>query len=251
MKNQFLLGLLILAGLFSSCGNIAEPADSVDTASVEAADIQHNTLSEAEKAAGWTLLFDGQSMDQWRLYKRDSLAGWAIVDGQMQALGKEGLSADIITKDTYENFELSVDWKISEAGNSGIFFNVVEAENLNGVSQSGPEYQLIDDEGFPADLADWQMTGANYAMHPAPTAKPNPVGTYNTSKIKVNNGQVEHWLNGEKLLEYELWTDEWLELTKQGKWKDYPMYGQAKSGHIALQDHGNQIWFRNIKIRTL
>jgi hypothetical protein len=251
MKNQFFLTCLLLAVFLSSCGNTTEQVDSVDAATVEPTQTQHNSLTAAEKAEGWELLFDGQSMDKWRLYKRDSLAGWAVVDGQMQALGKEGLSADIITKDTYENFELSVDWKISEAGNSGIFFNVVEAEDLNGVSQSGPEYQLIDDEGFPADLADWQMTGANYAMHPAPTAKPNPVGEYNTSRIKVENGQVEHWLNGEKLLEYEMWTDEWVALTKQGKWKDYPMYGQAKSGHIALQDHGNQIWFRNIKIREL
>jgi hypothetical protein len=252
MKSHFLLGILLSLGVFlSSCGETTESTATSEANTREMPGTSDNMLTEAEKAEGWKLLFDGQSMNQWRLYKRDSLAGWAIVDGQMQALGKKGLSADIITKDTYQDFELSVDWKISEAGNSGIFFNVVEAEDLNGVSESGPEYQLIDDEGFPADLADWQKTGANYAMHTAPTAKPNPVGAYNTSKIKVTDGHVEHWLNGEKLLEYDMWTDEWRDRIKAGKWKDYPQYGQAKSGHIALQDHGNQIWFKNIKIREL
>lgn len=249
MNTPYLSSLLcsLLLGL-SSCSNPA----SQDTQDSEApTEITHNRLTDTEKAAGWTLLFDGQSMDQWRLYKRDTLVGWAIVDGQMQALGEKGLSADIITKETYENFELSVDWKISEAGNSGIFFNVVESEALNGVSESGPEYQLIDDEGFPADLADWQKTGANYAMHTAPTAKPNPVGEYNTARIRVKEGHVEHWLNGKKLLEYDMWTDDWQERINAGKWKDYPQYGRAKSGHIALQDHGNQIWFKNIKIREL
>lgn len=241
--------MLLLAVFLSNCSNNTQTADTADTSEPAL-----NSLTEAEKAEGWELLFDGQTMDKWRLYKRDTLAGWAIVDGQMQALGEEGLEAvgaDIITKETFENFEISVDWKISEAGNSGIFFNVIEADDLHAVYESGPEYQLIDDEGFPADLEDWQKTGANYAMHTAPTAQPNPVGEYNTSRIKVENGHVEHWLNGDKLLEYDLWTDEWLEAANTGKWKDYPKYGRAKSGHIALQDHGNQIWFRNIKIRKL
>lgn len=250
MNNQFYLSLLLfLAVSLSSCNNTSAPTEPT-----EAVELQDNSLTQAEKAEGWELLFDGQSMEKWRLFKRDTLIGWAIVEGQMQALGEEGLEAigaDIITKEKFEDFELLVDWKISTAGNSGIFFNVVEDEDLSAVYQSGPEYQLIDDEGFPAQLEDWQKTGANYAMHPAPTAKPNPVGEYNTSRIKVQDGHVEHWLNGQKLLEYELWTEEWLETANNGKWKDYPKYGRAKSGHIALQDHGNQIWFKNIKIRKL
>lgn len=255
MKIQHLLSFLFFTLItLSSCNSAATSDEGNTEETTEETTPPDNTLTEAEKEAGWELLFDGQSMDKWRLFQRDTLAGWAIVDGQMKALGEEGLEAvgaDIVSKETFQNFELSVDWKISEAGNSGIFFNVIEDEDLHAVYESGPEYQLIDDDGFPADLEDWQKTGANYAMHLAPTAKPNPIGEYNTSVIKVQNGKVEHWLNGEKLLEYELWSDDWEEKVKTGKWKDFPKYGRAKSGHIALQDHGNQIWFKNIKIRRL
>jgi len=246
------LFFLLLIGMLSTTACTApkaeEASDSSDTPPA------HNTLSEAEAAEGWQLLFDGKSMDQWRLFNRDTLAGWAVNNGEMQALGEagiEGAGSDLVSKETFANFELSVDWKISVAGNSGILFNVVEGDDFHAVYESGPEYQLIDDEGFPAVLEDWQKTGANYAMHPAPTAKTVPVGEFNTSKIKVQDGHVEHWLNGDKLLEYDLWTEEWEELVAKGKWKDFPNYGRAKSGHLSLQDHGNQTRFRNIKIRKL
>lgn len=255
MKNQYLLGfcLAFLLGM-NGCGNTATTGTETEATTTEVVAPANNTLTAEEKAAGWELLFDGQSMDKWRLFKKDTLAGWAVVDGEMNALGEaglEGAGSDIVSKKQYQNFELSLDWKISVAGNSGIFFNVVEDEDLNAVYQSGPEYQLIDDEGFPAELEDWQKTAANYGMHLAPNIKTNPVGTFNTSKIKVQDGQVEHWLNGEKVVEYELWTPDWEERVTTGKWKDYPKYGRAKMGHIALQDHGNQCWFRNVKIREL
>ncbi|GJM34164.1 MAG: glycosyl hydrolase [Saprospiraceae bacterium] len=220
----------------------------------EMAPAADNTLTDAEKAEGWQLLFDGKSMDQWRLYGKDNLAGWAIVDGEMQALGEagpEGLGADIITKEEFENFELSLEWKISDAGNSGIFFNVVEAPEYKTVYATGPEYQLVDDIGFPSPLEDWQTSGANYAMHPPTRVASNPAGTYNLSRIRVENGHVQHWLNNEKVVEYDLWTPEWQKLRDEGKWKEFPDYGKAKKGHIALQDHGNQIWFKNVKVKRL
>ncbi|MEM6379069.1 MAG: DUF1080 domain-containing protein, partial [Bacteroidota bacterium] len=172
MKNHYFLGfcLVILLSL-NGCGNASNAEAETETTATEEAAPTHNTLTAEEKAAGWTLLFDGQSMDQWRLFKKDTLAGWAIVDGEMQALGEaglEGAGSDIVTKKQYKNFELSLDWKISPEGNSGIFFNVVEDEDLNAVYQSGPEYQLIDDVGFPMKLEDWQKTAANYGMHLAP-----------------------------------------------------------------------------------
>ncbi len=244
-----------LFGLFS-CGPSSTENETSDTeqppvtteASVD------NQLTEAEKADGWKLLFNGQSANQWRIYNRDTLAGWDIKNGELIALGEagiEGQGADIITKEQFEHFEFSVDWKVSEAGNSGIFFYVVEGEEYNGVHETGPEYQLIDDIGFPQELEDWQKSGANYAMHPASKPMAKPVGTYNTSRIVVNQGHVEHYLNGEKVVEYDLWTPEWEAKIKGGKWKDFPGYGRAKKGHIALQDHGNQIWFKNIKIKEL
>jgi hypothetical protein len=210
-----------------------------------------NTLTPAEKAAGWRLLFDGTTTTGWHVFGRDTVEGWDIADGTLIALGKGGDHAnDIVTNEDYENFELVVDWKLSPRANSGIFFNVVE-QGYDRIYATGPEYQLIDDEGWPDKLEDWQRCGANYAMHP-PSAHPaKPVGEWNHTRIVVNGGHVEHWLNGVKTVEYQLWTPEWETLRATGKWKDFPGYGKAKKGKIGLQDHGNKVWFRNIKVRPL
>ena len=213
-----------------------------------------NTLTQEEADNGWTLLFDGQSMDMWRIFNTDTLFGWEVKNGEMVALGTaglEGLGSDIVSKEKFTNFELSLEWKVSEAGNSGVFFNVVEGEDLHAVYESGPEYQLIDDIGFPMKLEDWQKSGANYAMHPPVEVNSNPAGEWNHTRLTVNNGKVTHELNGMVVVSYELWTPEWEALKQEGKWKDVPTYGAAKSGHLALQDHGNQSWFKNIKIRRL
>jgi hypothetical protein len=214
-----------------------------------------NSLSDSEKRDGWQLLFDGQSMKGWHTYGQANARGWAVQNGEMIALGQaghEGTANDIVTDQEFENFELVVDWKISKGGNSGVFFNVVEdPQRFHAVYESGPEYQLIDDVGFPAKLEDWQHSAANYAMHPPRVKAYNPVETWNTTRIVVNRGHVVHWLNGKKIVEYQMWTPEWETLVKEGKWKEYAGYGRAHKGKLALQDHGNQIWFRNIKIRSL
>jgi hypothetical protein len=209
----------------------------------------HNQLTKAEKAAGWQLLFDGTSTKGWHVFNKQGTAGWEVTNGELIALGTN--NNDIITDKQFKNFELSLEWKISPQGNSGIFFNVVEADEYNVVYATGPEYQLLDDEGYPNPLKDAQYSGANYDMHPPAKRMVKPVGEFNTSKIIVNDGHVEHWLNGEKVVEYQLWTPEWNTKVQGSKWKDFPGYGKAKEGHIALQDHGNKIWFRNIKIRPL
>lgn len=244
--------LIALALLLVSLS--CQPADTNEQTEDQAAasTVTNNQLTDAEKAAGWELLFDGKSMDQWRVYKKEAVQGWAVEAGEMIALGEEGQEGhgnDIISKEQFENFELALEWKISKGGNSGIFFNVVEEGGFNSVYETGPEYQLIDDVGFPAKLQDWQASGANYAMHPPAKAASKPQGEYNQSRIVVLNGHVEHWLNGEKVVEYNLWTPEWDSLVRTGKWKEFSGYGQARKGHIALQDHGNKIWFRNIKVK--
>ena len=210
-----------------------------------------NTLSASEKALGWELLFDGENMDQWRLFKGEGTKGWQIKDGVMTALGLEGLSSDIVTKATFDNFEFSLEWKISEGGNSGIFFNVSEEEHLKAVYYSGPEYQLLDLESYIDQIETWQMTAANYAMHAPKLNVQKPRGEWNHSRLIVDNGSVQHWLNDRLVVSYKLWTPEWEQLKMEGKWKDYPDYGKFSSGHIALQDHGGEIGFRNIKIRRL
>ena len=234
----FLLGILFIVSCSSKKPLVMSSTDL-------------NVLTTAERALGWESLFNGKDMSKWRQYKKEGIDGWKVENDEMIALGIEGLSADIITKETFENFELSIEWNISERGNSGIFFNVREEDHLNYVYESGPEYQLLDDESFRDQLKDWQETGANYAMHPPMVTAQNPRGTYNHTRVIVDEGKVQHWLNDILIVQYELWTPEWEALKESGKWKDYPDYGKFKSGHIALQDHGNQINFRNIKIRRL
>jgi len=214
--------------------------------------VQHNTLSSQEQAKGWTLLFDGKSMDQWRSYLKDELSGWVVEDGTMKALGHGGdRGGDIITLREYENFELSLEWKISPGGNSGILYLVHEDTAYRQVYHTGPEFQLLDDLGWEGDLEDWQKTGANYAMHIAYNPDLKVAGEWNTAKVLKDGDHVEHWLNGKKLVEYQLWTDDWKSRVKSGKWNSFPAYGQYRKGHISLQDHGAVTWFRNVKIREI
>jgi len=216
---------------------------------------KNNVLTEAEKAEGWKLLFDGKTLDGWRDYNGDSLtAPWIVEDGCIRAKGSgSDASGYIVTDTVYENFELVWDWKIAEGGNSGMLYHVVENPKFKVPYVTGPEYQLIDDFGFPEPLEDWQKTAADYAMHVPDTSKTiiKPAGEWNTSKIVFDNGHVEHWLNGEKVVEFEAWTDDWFEKKNSGKWKDAPEYGLAHKGVICLQDHGSAAWFRNIKIKEL
>ena len=208
-----------------------------------------NTLSAAEKSAGWRLLFDGATSAGWHLYGGGRVVGWEIADGALVALAQDD-GHDIVTDDEFENFELVVDWKLSARANSGIFYHVVE-QGYKVIYASGPEYQIIDDDGWPSRLEEWQHTGANYAMHPPLARAAKPVGDWNHTRIVVNRGHVEHWLNGAKTADYMLWTPEWEKLVAAGKWKDYPGYGRARKGRIGLQDHGNKVWFRNIKVRVI
>jgi len=215
------------------------------------------SCSETKKSSntdpGYISLFDGKTLKGWRTYQNKSADSWMVRDGMLYCKGsttdKSDRRADLITVDSFENFDLQLDWKISPQGNSGILYMVTEEYPSSYLS--GPEYQLIDDVNFPEKLEDWQKTAANYAMHTAPTAHPKPAGQWNHTRILVNNGHVEHWLNGEKVVEYELWTEDWKSRKAAGKWKDAPGYGMSRTGHIALQDHGSEAWFKNIEIKRL
>jgi hypothetical protein len=216
-----------------------------------------NTLTDAEKAEGWELLFDGQTMDGWHGYNGKSTEAWMIEDCALKSVGTEGnygsdMRSDLTTDEEFTNFELAIEWKATEGGNSGLMYGVIEDPKYDAAWKTGPEYQFIDDIGFPGELEKWQEAGANYAMHTASEDKElEPVGEWNTTRIVVNGPHVEHWLNGKKVVEFERWTDEWNELKNSGKWKDAPDYGDAKTGRIVLQDHGSVFWFRNIKIREI
>lgn len=214
-----------------------------------------NQLSKKEKAEGWKLLFDGQSLNGWRTFKNAEGSSWKVVDGMLCSTKPEGHgNPDIITNDMYGDFELQIDWKISPKGNSGIMYLV--SEDYDGAEQSGPEYQLIDDDGFPEQLQDWQKTGANYAMNVPMVKAIKTPGEWNHTVIKVYKGHVEHWLNGKKVVEYDLHSEAWEKAKAAGKWKNSPGYGASKTGHIAFQAshsgvENTGVCFRNIKIKML
>ena len=197
-------------------------------------------------------LFDGKTLTGWRTYQNKVANSWQVKDGILSNKGNKDTStkhADLITEKEFENFELVLDWKIAPQANSGILYMVTE--EFGSSYLSGPEYQLLDDQGYPEKIEDWQKTGANYAMDPPLMDATKPAGEWNHTKIIVNRGHVEHWLNGKKVVEYELWTDTWKQHKANGKWKDAKGYGLAKKGHIALQDHGGEAGFKNIMIKEL
>jgi hypothetical protein len=255
MRKLKLLSALFIAGcMASACSSGAKEnalgsAEAVHTVSEK----QENSLSSKEKAEGWVLLFDGESMQHWRGFKKDEVpAAWTIEDDAIVLTGEGG--GDIITREEYENFELVLDWKISEGGNSGIFFNVAEDDKFNYTWQTGPEMQIIDDERHPdakQGKNNNRQAGTNYDLHPLSEPAVNPVGEYNTARLIVNNGNVQHYLNGKKVVEYTLWSPEWERMVKDSKFASMENYGRYRSGHIALQDHGDKVWFKNIKIRPL
>lgn len=222
---------------------------------------QLNTLSEKEKKEGWQLLFDGKSTKEWTGTKGNGFpkSGWVIEDGILTVLGSTGADhhasgGDIITKDQYGNFELSLEFKIPKGANSGIkYFVVNDFPNQKG-NYLGLEYQIIDDENH-ADAklgVNGNRTVASlYDLIPAKNKKVKPVGEWNQASIMVKGNHVEHWLNGSKVLEYERGSDEFRKLVAASKYKDLKGFGEMPSGHILLQGHGDTVHYRNIKIRNL
>jgi len=214
-----------------------------------------NKLTDQEVQEGWVLLFDGTSLDGWRDFKSEGVtAPWKAEKGSLTSLGLGSDSTGyIVTEKQYENFIITFDWKISKGGNSGLLYHVVERPEYKVPYVTGPEYQLIDDLGFPDKLEEWQKAGADYAMYLPDIGKKElkKAGAWNTAKIVFDNGHAEYWLNGQKLLEFEAWTDDWFARKSSGKWDFAPEYGLARSGHFALQDHGSRVWFKNIKLKEL
>lgn len=248
-----LVGVVALGVTLSGCQAPQSEEGPSEVAEEVATPGAPNTLTEAEQAEGWQLLFDGKSMDQWRGFKMDEIPpGWVIEGETLQFSGERGGegSGDLMTKEQYANFELKLEWKISPGGNSGILYRVTE--NYDQEFHTGPEVQILDNskEHYPG-LEDTQLAGANYALHPPSKDVVKPVGEWNSMHLVVNGAQVEHWLNGEKIVAFELWTDEWKDLVAKSKFVEWPDYGLNKTGHLVLQDHGAGVWFRNIKLKVL
>ena len=219
---------------------------------------KNNVLTSKEKKGGWTLLFDGKSMEGWRkCNSSDMAANWSINDEAMKvskgATPGRGQGGDILFGDKkYKNFELSIDWKIEKEGNSGIFYYIVEHPG-KPIYYAAPEIQVLDNWNASDNKLANHLAGSLYDMIPALPQNAKRAGEWNTIVVRVENGKVTHTQNGVKVVEYELWTPEWKALVAKSKFKDWPGFidGPAKEGYIGLQDHGYDCWFRNIKIREL
>ena len=206
-----------------------------------------NALTAAEQAAGWRLLFDGKTTTAWRGFRHDSIpAGWQARDGALTRVAPAG---DIITRDRFANFELTLEWNISPAGNSGIFYRV--GEDDDATYWSGPEMQVLDDAHNPDGRSRLTAAGSCYAVYPAPAGVVKAPGQWNRVRLVVAGHHVEQWLNGIEVVTYELGSPDWEARVKASKFATHPHYGRYSTGYIGLQDHGDWVAYRNIKVRVL
>jgi hypothetical protein len=199
---------------------------------------------------GWTVLFDGESLSGWRGFKKATVpSGWSVENGTM-SLVVPG-SGDIMTEAVFSEFELSFEWRIAERGNSGVIYLVNETDDTEYAFETGPEYQVLDDDRH-ADGADADhRAGALYDLVPPAQAAARPVGEFNEARIVVQNGRIEHWLNGELIVESPFADEQWRSMVAASKFASMPGFGAFTRGHIAFQDHGDRVWYRNVKIKEL
>jgi hypothetical protein len=241
--------LLVPALLAAGCSGATAPSPTPSSTPVDPtpAPAGPNTLTDTERAAGWRLLFDGRTTTGWRGFRQSNVpSGWQASD---DALTRVGAAGDLITADEFANFELTLEWQIGEGGNSGIMYRV--SESVDPTFFSGPEFQVIDNARNPGGGTDVTSAGACYALYAPPVDVMRPAGSWNQVRILANGAHVEHWLNGVNLVSYELGSADWLARVAGSMFRDVSTYGRQPRGHIALQDHGDRVAYRAIKIRAL
>lgn len=218
-------------------------------------DSNENSLPMEE--GEWQNLLEGSKAEGWRGFNEESGLpdGWVLEEGVLRSLGKGGdIGGDIVYgEEEFGEFELFVDWKISPDGNSGIFYHVQEGEEYEAPYFTGPEYQIRHHNDLSQEQNLLHSLGADYGMYEPQLSQDiiKKAGEWNTSRIIFTHDEVSYWLNGKKTVEFKPWSQEWQEHKLNGKWKDFPGYGEARKGLIGLQDHGSEIWFKNIRIRKL
>ena len=199
----------------------------------------------------WQVLFDGKNTEHWRGFGKEDFPNdnWKVENNTLKTIPRLKNTIDIITKEKYQNFELELEWKVSKAGNSGIFYFASESQNY--IWQSAPEMQVLDNDNHPDGKNPLTSAGSLFALIAPNNSKTKSVGKYNKVKIKVLKNRVEHWLNGVKIVEYIYQSNTMWELVDKSKFKDMPYFGKTAVGHIGLQHHGEEVWYRNIRIRKL
>ncbi len=206
-----------------------------------------NTLTPAERAAGWRLLFDGTTTAGWRGFQMDSMpAGWRVVDGALTRVAEAG---DIITREKFKNFELTLEWNIAVGGNSGIFIRA--SEDDRAIYWTAPEMQVLDDARNPDGKSLLESAGAVFDLYPVPSHIAKPAGEWNQVRIVANGTHVEQWLNGIKVNAYDLGSPDWRRRVRRSKFAPHPHFGKNAAGYIGLQDHQSGVAYRNIKIHVL
>ena len=265
MRKLFYLFIAVIFLGFTACntaskkGGDATEGEGAETVAEEA---PINTLTEEEKEKGWILMFDGKDTNGWRGYNKETFpdSGWQVVDGTLMCehsgTGEAGYGGDIIYDKQFTNFDLKLEWMIEEGGNAGIFFLAQEVPGWE-IWRTAPEYQILDNF---SDHPDNQLgvngnrrAGSLYDLIPPNPQNAKGAMEWNTAEIYCYDGTVFFRMNGEKTLEFHLWTPEWNEMIANSKFPEYnPDWANvAKTGYIGLQDHGHAVWFRNIKIREL
>jgi hypothetical protein len=205
------------------------------------------TLTAAEKAAGWKLMFDGKSLAGWRGYKTETPpAGWKAINGE---LVRQEAGGDLMTVEQYGDFEMRFEWKITPNGNSGVIYRIATTEPYPW--HTGPEYQVLHNAGHADGKNPLTSAGSNYAVNEPVKDVTKPVGEWNEGRIIAKGNHVEHWLNGVKVVEYEIGSADWEARVKASKFGKIPPYGRTKRGYIALQDHESVVSYRNLKIKVL
>jgi len=252
---------ILVCTVMAACNNEGDPGKTTttDSTTIKTDSVMNNSLTDAQKAEGWQLLFDGTTAAGWHKYGNAPVgAAWKIADGAMyldtssKKDGKVVGGGDIVTDEDYDNFHLKMEWKIAPGGNSGIMFYVIDdSVKYKHPYETGPEMQVLDnalhnDSQYPKHRA-----GDLYDLIASTRETVKPAGEWNLAEIKCVNGKLDLYLNGENNVSVQLWDDSWKKMVAASKFKEWPDFATFKKGKICLQDHDNQVWYRNIMIRKL
>jgi len=241
--------MILAAVVFAACNSSSTTSSSSDTTATT-----DTAASTGSTEASWTPLFDGSTLSGWHSFGSDSVTGgWKVDSGNihLDASAKTG-RGDLESNDTYDNFDLKLDWKISKAGNSGVLFYVQDDKaKYQDTYKTGPEMQVLDDERHEDNKLPTHRAGSLYDMIQATPGAVKPAEEWNSAEIVSNNGKLDFYLNGQHVVNTTMFDSSWTKMVAGSKFKQWPAFGTFKSGHIALQDHGNEVWYKNIEIKKL